>query len=133
MSKKIISNNLPLVSICLGVYNQEKYVERCIESALNQTYKNIEIIISNNGSTDKSKLKIQKFLKFENITFLDYKNNISIGKVTNDAIRTARGEYICFIAGDDYYLPEYVEKNLNTIVNLSSDYGAVYSPSLCIQ
>ena len=43
---------------------------------------------------------------------MDYKKNISIGKVTNDAIQTARGEYICFIAGDDYYLPDYVEKHL---------------------
>ena len=68
-------------------------------------------------------------MKFENITLLDYKKNISIGKVTNAAIRTAIGEYICFIAGDDYYLPDYVEKNLNTIVNLSSDYGVVYSPT----
>ena len=59
MNKNVISNNLPLVSIFIMVYNQEKYVEKAIESALNQTYKNIEIIISNNGSTDKTKLKIQ--------------------------------------------------------------------------
>jgi len=129
MDKNIISNNLPLVSICIMVYNQEKYVERVIESALKQTYNNIEIIISNNGSTDQSKLKIQKFLKFENVKLLDYNNNNYITKVSNNIIRAARGEYICFIAGDDYYLPDYVEKNLNTIVNLSSDYGVVYSPS----
>lgn len=129
MNKNIISNNLPLVSICIMVYNQEKYVEKAIESALNQTYKNIEIIISNNGSTDKSKLIIQKFLKFENITMLDYKNNNTTTKVSNNIIRAARGEYICYLNGDDYYLPDSVEINLNTIVNLSSDYGVVYGPT----
>ena len=129
MNKNLTVNNSPLVSICIMIYNQEKYIEKCIKSAINQTYQNIEIIICNNGSTDNSKKIIQNFLKYDNIQLLDYPDNIYLGKTTNTVVHKSVGEYICFIAGDDYYLPEYVEKNLNTSINLPNDYGVVYSPT----
>ena len=129
MNKNLTDKNSPLVSICIMIYNQESYIEKCIQSAINQTYQNIEIIISNNGSTDNSQKVIQNFLKYGNIQSLDYQDNNKIGVTSNNAFKKAKGKYICFIAGDDYYLPEYVEKNLNTIVKLPDDYGLVYSPT----
>ena len=118
-----------LVTIVLGVYNQEEYIKKSIDSIFNQTYKNFELVITNNGSTDNSILVINEYLKRDNVSLLDYDKNNFIGKVFNDAINSAKGEYICFIAGDDYYCPEYLEENLRTISLLSDDYGVVYSPS----
>jgi len=117
----------PLVSVVLGVYNQEQYVEESIKSIFNQTYKNIEIIIINNGSTDNSGEIIEKYSAIENIYVQDYKKNCSINKVTNAAIDLASGEYICFIAGDDFYLADYIKSHLNTISTLPDSYGVVYS------
>ncbi len=122
-----VSNMNDLVTIVLGVYNQEKYIEKSINSVFDQTYKNFELVIINNGSTDNSILVINRYLKRKNVTLLNYDKNNFIGKVTNDAINIARGKYICFIAGDDYYYPEYLEKNLSTMLSLPNDYGVVYS------
>jgi glycosyltransferase involved in cell wall biosynthesis len=118
-----------LITIVLGIYNQEKFIEKSIDSIFDQTYKNFELIIINNGSTDNSILVINKYLKRKNVTLLNYDKNNFIGKVLNDATSIARGKYICFTAGDDYYYPEYLEKNLSAMLSLPDDYGVVYSPT----
>jgi len=68
----------PKVSIIILSYNQAEYIKESISSALNQTYKNLEIIISDNGSTDSTKNIIKSFLTDDRIIFLDYKDNKSI-------------------------------------------------------
>jgi len=122
-----MSANTNLVSILLGVYNQEEYIEDCIRSILNQSHKNIELIISNNGSTDRSIEKIKKYKNDERITIIDYVENCNLGFVANNAINYSTGKYICFIAGDDRYEEKYIEKNLSVLEELPSTYGVVYS------
>lgn len=117
----------PLVSVILGVYNQEQYVKQAIDSVLNQTYNNIELIITNNGSTDNSKGLIGKYSNIDSVSAIHYEHNISLSKVANNAISQATGKYICFLAGDDYYLPDYIDVNVKEISVLSEEYGIVYS------
>ena len=97
------------VSIIIPVYNVEKYLRKCIESALNQTLDNIEIIAVNDGSTDNS-LKILN--EYENI----YENfkvinqvNMGVGSARNTGLKKAIGKYIYFLDSDDYIAPEFIE------------------------
>jgi len=125
----VMNKKAALVSIILGVYNQEKYVRQAIESVLSQTYKEIELIIYDNGSTDNSRKVIDEYSSLDFVNVLFYKKNTYLGKVANDAINAATGDYVCFIAGDDYYFPQYIEKHLAVLEGLSEEYGVVYSGS----
>lgn len=91
------------ISIIVPVYNLESYIDRCIDSLINQRFKNIEIIIINDASTDKSKAKIMNYLnKHENIIFIDNSINKGVSRSRNNAISIARGQYILFVDGDDW-------------------------------
>ena len=104
----------PKVSIIIPVYNSERYIERCINSILNNTYKNIEIIIINDGSTDSSE-KIILQLKKENDEIIKYyyKTNEGPAKARNLGIKLATGKYLMFVDNDDYIDYDYVEKLVN--------------------
>ena len=80
------------VSIIIPCYNNEKYVEEAIESALNQTYQNIEIVCINDGSTDSSTEKIKPYKKYSNFIFIDNKENKGVIYSRNYAIDIATGE-----------------------------------------
>ncbi len=90
------------VSVIVPVYNVEKYLERCIESLINQTFDDIEIIALNNGSTDKS-LDILNYYahKDKRIRVINNKN-IGVSKSRNIGIEEAIGEYISFVDSDDW-------------------------------
>lgn len=92
----------PLVSIILPVYNAERYIERCLVSIIKQTYKPIEIILINDGSTDSSPAVMKKFA-FENdcIKYIE-KANSGVSDSRNLGIEKAKGEYIYFIDSDDW-------------------------------
>jgi len=97
-----------LVSIILPVYNGEKYIENCVNSLLKQTYKNIEIIIVNDGSTDSTEEKINTFSeeKIKKISIL----NQGVSSARNIAINAAKGQYIMFVDVDDTLAENAVEK-----------------------
>ena len=99
------------LSIIIPVYNTEKYLKKCIESIINQTLKDIEIIIINDGSPDNS----DKIIKEYNDTRIVYitKENEGIGKTRNKGIDIATGKYIAFVDSDDYLHPCFCEKMLN--------------------
>lgn len=122
-------NSKELVSVILGVYNQEQYVREAIESVLCQTHKVFEVIIINNGSTDRSGEVINEYSQYENIKIVEYECNTNLGKIANDAVHLSTGDYVCFIAGDDYYAEQYIEKNLAVLRALPDEYGVVYSGS----
>ena len=89
-------------SIIIPIYNTERFLKRCIESCLSQTYKNIEVILVNDGSTDHSKEICERYeRKDSRICLLDKKNE-GVSKARNDAIKTATGDYIIFLDSDDY-------------------------------
>lgn len=104
--------NNSTVSIIIPVYNSEKYIGRCLDSVLNQTYKNIDIIVINDGSTDNSQEIIDDYQKkYSNIIAIEQKN-MGVSKTRNKAIKMAKTKYIMFIDNDDFIDKEYVEKHL---------------------
>lgn len=102
-----------LVSVIVPVYNQERYLEQCVNSILNQTYPHLEIILVNNGSKDRSGAICKKFARQDRrVRVLEIKKNISAGNGRNTGLDAATGEYISFIDSDDWIKPEFIEKLL---------------------
>ena len=110
-----------LISIIIPVYNVEKYINRCLDSIINQTYKNIEIICINDGSTDNS-LKILKEYE-KNYSFIKiYDQDNSGPAITrNRGIKLVKSKYLMFIDSDDYIDCDYVENFYNNIKNTEYD------------
>lgn len=101
---------MPEVSIIIPVYNNEKYIEKCIHSVLNQTFGELEIIAVNDGSTDESG-KILKNLEREDVRIiLLEQNNQGVAAARNLGVKRATGKYITFVDGDDYLKSDYIEK-----------------------
>ena len=93
----------PEVTIVLPVYNVEKYLDRCIESLVNQTYKNLEIILVNDCSSDGSGRICDEWAKRDaRIRVIHKEVNEGQGIARNNALEIATGEYICFFDSDDY-------------------------------
>lgn len=91
-----------LFSIVVSIYNIERYIERCINSIINQTYSNLEIILIDDGSTDMSGEFCDSFAKMDNRIKVIHKKNEGLGMARNTGLNVASGEYICFFDGDDY-------------------------------
>lgn len=104
----------PKVSIIVPIYNAEKYLNRCITSILEQTYKNIELILINDGSTDSSE-EIILHMQEENKDIIKYykQENKGVSKTRNFGITVATGKYIMFVDNDDYIDKDYVEQYVN--------------------
>lgn len=98
---------MPKVSIIIPVYNVEKYISKCIESVLNQTYTDFELILINDGSKDNSLKIMNKYKKDERIRIYDQKNQ-GPAETRNKGIILSKGEYIMFIDSDDYIDNDYV-------------------------
>lgn len=99
-----------MVSIIITCYNKEKYITKCIESVISQTYKNLEIIIIDDGSKDSSAAIIEKYKNsYKNIKTV-IKENEGVSKARNLGIKLANGSKIIFIDGDDYVEKEYIEE-----------------------
>lgn len=112
-----------LVSIVIPIYGVEKYIENCLSSVCKQTYKNIEIIVVNDGTKDNSAILAKKFLsKIDNIRYqvLD-KENGGLSSARNYGIKHCTGVYVCFVDSDDSVCPDYVETLLNGFQNDSID------------
>lgn len=93
--------NEPLVSIIVPIYNSEKYLGQCIESCMAQTYRNVEIILVDDGSTDRS-LKIStEYAEKDSRIRVIHQNNAGVSAARNAGIKSAKGEYISFLDSDD--------------------------------
>ena len=109
--------NTPLVSVVIPAYNHQDYVQETIKSIINQTYKNIELIIIDDGSKDNTFQKIQELLpickeRFSRFIF-ETKQNEGTCKTLNKLLAKAEGKYVYFIASDDIASPEAIEKELD--------------------
>lgn len=116
--------NMPLISVVTTVYNTEKYVEKCFESIINQSYKNIELIIVNNASQGNIKEIIKKYKVVYpdfNIKEIDLENNIGLfhGRLAGASIAT--GSYISFIDSDDYISIDYYRLLIEKAINDNAD------------
>lgn len=90
------------ISVIVPVYNVEKYLEDCINSIINQTFKNFELILVDDGSTDKSGEICDKFAQIDNRIRVIHKQNTGQADSRNIAIKICKGEYIIFVDSDDY-------------------------------
>lgn len=119
-----MSNN-PLVSVVIPAYNHENYIQETIKSIINQTYKNIELVIVDDGSKDSTWQKILDMKedcekRFSNVCF-ETKENEGTCKTLNHLLELAKGDYIYLIASDDVSYPEAIESELE-FLNNNKDY-----------
>lgn len=112
-----------LVSVVLPIYNVEKYLNRCIESVVRQTYKKIEIILVDDGSPDGCPQKCDDWAKRDGRIKVVHKKNAGLGYARNTGIENASGEYICFFDSDDYIADDTIEKAYEAVKKENADIG----------
>lgn len=109
------------VSIIIPVYNTEKYLKRCLDSISSQTYKNLEIILVNDGSTDNSYDICISYQKKDSRYNIINKSNGGVSSARNEGIKIASGEYICFFDSDDEIEHNMIEKLLKNFIDYNVD------------
>lgn len=103
-----------MISIIVPIYNAESHLEKCIQSVINQSISNFELILVDDGSTDKSKIICQRFLNDNRVRYY-YKTNGGVSSARNFGIKKSSGNWLCFIDADDWvesdYLKNIISKN----------------------
>ena len=121
MSSKI--NNSPLISVIIPVYNVEPFLKKCVESVCHQTYKNLEIIIVNDGSTDQSGKICEELAQKDTRIKILHKNNGGLSSARNAGLNIASGEYVGFVDSDDYIAYDMYEILLNALLENDINIG----------
>ena len=111
----------PLVSVVIPVYNVEKYLDRCVTSVVNQTYKNLEVILVDDGSPDNCPAICDEWAEKDSRIKVIHKKNAGLGMARNTGIENAQGEYIFFFDSDDYVDVEVAGKCLREINKYNAD------------
>ena len=106
----------PLISIVLPIYNVEKYLSNCIESVLIQTYKNLEVILVDDGATDSCGKICDEYAKKDDRIVVYHKENGGLSDARNYGLERCKGEYITFIDSDDYVDSDYVMYLYSTLI-----------------
>lgn len=99
---------LPLISVILPIYNVSKYLERCLDSILQQDYVNLDVIMIDDGSTDSSLQICEDYAKKDNRFRVIHQSNGGISKARNRGLELIKGDYFSFVDPDDYVEPEYI-------------------------
>lgn len=110
-----------LVTVGIPIYNAEKYLDECLESVTAQTYKNIEIILVNDGSTDNSLSVCKRWRENDDRIKIINKKNGGVGMARNSVIDIANGDYICFVDADDIISSLYIEILLKLCLEHNSE------------
>lgn len=110
-----------LISVVLPIYNVEKYLNRCINSVINQSYHNLEIILVDDGSLDKCPQICDEWAKKDRRIKVIHKKNAGLGYARNTGIENACGEYICFIDSDDYVALDMIERTYSLAKKTNAD------------
>ena len=114
------------LSIGLPVYNGEKFLQKCLDSLLAQTFSNFELIISDNASTDNTSKICQEYSKKDKrIRYIRQESNIGLLPNFNFVLQQAKNEFFMWIGVDDYILPDYVKKNMEILASNSNVVGSV--------
>ena len=116
--------NSELVSIVVNCYNGEKYLRACIESVLDQSYQNFELIFWDNNSTDQSKNIIQSY-QDKRIRYFYSENHTTLYQARNLSLKECKGDFVCFLDVDDYFLKNKIEQQL--LYFNDQKVGVVYS------
>ena len=110
-----------IVSIIVPVYNVEKYLDRCVESIVNQTYRNLEIVLVDDGSPDRCPQMCDEWAKKDSRIKVIHKENQGLGIARNTGIEHATGSYICFFDSDDYIALDTIEQAYKQALKESAD------------
>ena len=105
----------PLISVIVPIYNVEKYLARCVDSIVNQTYKNLEIILVDDGSPDRCPQMCDDYAEKDSRIKVVHKKNGGLSDARNAGMAVATGEYISFIDSDDWIETSMFELLLNNI------------------
>ena len=118
--------NDQLISIIIPLYNNERFIGKCLESLLKQTYKNLEIIVVDDASTDSSLKVAQDFAKKDSRVKVFFGKKYSgVSAVRNAGLANAVGDYVCFVDSDDYVSKYYLESLITSIKDTGADVGCV--------
>lgn len=118
-------NNNPLVTIIVAIYNGEKYLNECVDSILSQTYKNLEIILVDDGSSDDCPKICDEYAKKDERIKVIHKENGGVSSARNAALEIIEGDYVCIIDQDDWVSDDYVEYLLGLIEKYEADVSVV--------
>lgn len=110
-----------MISIIIPVYNTEKYLDKCLNTILSQSYKDIEVLLINDGSTDSSGEICDKYAKKDNRIKVFHEENKGVSAARNFGINVATGEWLCFIDSDDWVDSDYLE-NFVSIFSAEGDF-----------
>ncbi|MCL6557363.1 MAG: glycosyltransferase [Firmicutes bacterium] len=116
----------PTVSVIIPTYNRAHLIGRAIRSVLEQTYQDFEIIVVDDGSSDNTEEVVKSF-NDPRIRYIRHEQNRGGSAARNTGIRAARGEYIAFLDSDDEWLPEKLERQVQTLINLDEATGLIYT------
>lgn len=111
----------PVISIIVPIYNAEKFIEKCLKTLIEQSYKNIEIICINDGSEDKSINIISKYAEFDERIIIVNKKNSGVSVARNHGIQIAKGEYIMFVDADDFLEKNACELLIKRALKIDAD------------
>ena len=118
-------NNDPLISIIIPCFNAEKTLEKCLESVVQQSYANLEIIIIDDGSTDETSLIYNKFQSNDERILVLKQQNSGVSKARNTGVKAATGDYICFVDSDDWAELNYCSELYSLLVGENADISIV--------
>ena len=110
-----------LISVVVPIYNVENYIKKCVDSILSQTYKNLEIILVDDGSPDNCPQICDEYAQKDNRIKVIHKENGGLSDARNAGIDISKGKFITFIDSDDYIEKDYVEVLYNSIKENASD------------
>ena len=121
----------PLISVIIPTYKRSKYITRAINSVLNQTYKNIEIIVVDDNKRNAkigkfTKNVLKKYIKKKQIKFIKHNDNKGISAARNTGIKKSKGEFIAFLVDYDEFLPKKIKLQLDIFKKLKNKIGLVY-------
>lgn len=128
-----MNSDLPIVSIICLCYNHERFIRQSVESVINQSYRNIEVIIVDDCSTDNSKLVINELaMEFPQLKILMLDKNVGNTKAFNMGLALSSGEFVIDLATDDILYPDRVEIGIKEFKNHDDSYGVTFSNAINI-
>lgn len=111
----------PLISVIIPTYNREKKIHVALDSLLNQTFQDFEVVIVDDGSVDKTAQVIEKYKKIDSRFKYFYQKNAGVSSARNKGIKEAKGDYVSFLDSDDYYEFTFLEKMYSKIIEKKAD------------
>lgn len=120
-----MKQNNDLISIVIPIYNVEKYLKRCVDSVINQTYKNLEIILVDDGSTDNCGKICDEYAKKDKRIKVIHKKNGGLSDARNAGIDVSKGRYLSFIDSDDFVDKRFIGTLYNNLINNDADLSLV--------